>query len=269
LADFACEILENYQAYTGFDSTELIQLLDMVDETQSMSVFSGNFSLSVSHFAVPNSAINDTSFHWRYVVNGVAYTNVLLSFNNGVFRTFRDDRVIYSIESTEVNVTKEQAIDIAVKRIENYSYTYGGAQVSGFNVAMDRVEANLCSSIRGNYVLFPCWSIILPLNQTYPGQVSEIYVSVWADTGEVFGCSSFTNPDPSTTNTASSEPSAQTQPENVAPLAQIETYSQSQESDNSAASAEKPSNMFFIGIATAATITAVIAAVVFIKGRHK
>jgi hypothetical protein len=319
LADVARDILEKYQAFTGTGSTEMIRTLSMVDETKYVTVTSGNVNLTVSHMAIPKTistssghieavgtdTINVTSFNWVYVFNGAEYNHVYVSFENGVFHTFWDDRAINKIGDTDVNITKEQAIDIAMKYIENYSYASGGVQVSGFNVTKDRTVANLLTTVRDGDMLYPFWSVFLYLNQTYPSGVNSLLVKVWADSGEVFECSKETGgsqtvndsnpestPTPQPQDSASptatpSLPSDNPNSESPSPSPEVqssgnpdsastptpETNAPSPAVDNPALSAgtQSPDMLLIgIGIATAiAVATAATVIVVFVKRRRK
>ena len=272
LTDMAKDILEKYQAHTGADTAKPISMLDMIDETKSRNVTSGNIDLSVSHLVIPD-VVNDTSFLWTYVFNGAEYTHVLLSFNKGVFHILRDDRAIYTIGSTDVKVTKEQAIDIAVKYIEKYSYW--------FNETEDRAVAGLASCPRNGAVLYPFWSVVLDFNQAYGGDIS---VRVWADSGEVFEC--YQGGSPLRIDDSNPQPTPTPQPENSAsstatqplpsgnssespstsPEVQSSDHPDSASTpspaiDNPALSAGTPSpHMVFIGLATATAIFVTTAA---------
>jgi hypothetical protein len=182
VTDAAIDFLEKYHAYSGADSTELIHILSVFDETKSANMTLGDLSLGVSHLVIPNAA-NDTSFVWNYIFNGTDNAPVSISFDKGAFYSFMDFRQFYTVGSAK-------AISAAMKYIENYSYTApDGAQISRFNVIENGTVAQFFSSSRNGSALYPCWNVTLNLNQTYPGGVNALLVEVWADSGEVFNCS--------------------------------------------------------------------------------
>jgi hypothetical protein len=112
-----------------------------------------------------------------------------LTFRNGLLIGMLDQRAVYAIGDTSVNISKEQAVAIAMKYIQNYSYTVPRkVEISGFNVTEERTVTQLAPVLRESDTLYPSWNVMLYLNQTYPGSVYALSVNLWADSGEVWGC---------------------------------------------------------------------------------
>jgi hypothetical protein len=187
LIDAANRFLDKYQTYTGEDLEALKNSLIDVDETKNLTIMAGDLKLTINNGEIWGST--ETLFEWRYVYNGCEYPGLSLVFSNGVFSTLNDGQIIYTIGSTDVNILEEHAINIAMNHITIYSYTMpGGAEISDFNVTEERTEAWLVPSPREPYTLYPLWNVMLYLNQTYPGSVYALLVSIWADTGNVSSC---------------------------------------------------------------------------------
>ena len=189
-ADAAKSFLEKYEAYSKLDSTEMIAMLTNVDPTENMTIISGDLELTVTHQDLTGTAFGDMiGFRWVRIINGCEYLVAVVAFSDGAFYSFTDNRARYSIGDTTVNISKEQAIKIAMEHLKNYSYRISDEWVvSDFNVTEDKTVANLVPIVRESNVLYPCWSVILYLNQTYPGSVTSLLLGIWADTGEVFLC---------------------------------------------------------------------------------
>ncbi len=92
LTDMARDFLMKYQAFSGADSTDLIQLLDNFDETKNTPVTLGNNTLSVSHLKIPNQESVTTTFKWIFMSNDFNETSVSLTFGNTIFGGFFDSR---------------------------------------------------------------------------------------------------------------------------------------------------------------------------------
>jgi len=188
LIDAANSFLDKYQTHTGQDLEPIKNTLTDADPTKNMTVTAGDIKLTISNGGIWGN--RETSFDWKHVYNGCEYPLLSLGFSNGVFSTLNDGGIIYTIGDTTVNVSEEQAINIAMNHIQNYSYTMpSDVEISGFNVTEERTEAWLVPSPREPYVLYPLWEVMLYLNQTYPGSVYALLVTVWADTGKVSSCS--------------------------------------------------------------------------------
>ena len=188
LTDGVKVFLEKYQTYTKIDSSNMIAMLDNVDVTKDSTITIGNTQLTID--IIDRLGIERTCFEWAYMVNGADYGSLQVSFQkNGIFVTLRDDRAVYTMGDTSVNISSEQAIDIAMKYLLNYSYDMpNDVTVSGFNVTEDKITTVLATSPMNSLEWRPYWKVELPLNQTYPGSVQGIVVFVWANSGEIFSC---------------------------------------------------------------------------------
>jgi len=90
IRDLACDFLQRYQAYSGDSELEAMRrLLDVADVTENSTKTVDNMKLTVS--------INSfsSSFDWRYTLDGADYGGVDVSFRNGHFYAFGDDRSYY------------------------------------------------------------------------------------------------------------------------------------------------------------------------------
>jgi len=180
-----------YQNYTHIDSTEMINMLSNVDPTKNATITSGTLKLTVTHKDLSGTWFGDSiNFRWVQTFNGCDYLAVNLVFRDGVFSGLIDHRQLYSIGDTAVNISREQAVKIAMEYIENYSYKIAeDVWISDFNVT--GTSADLFPTVREPYVLYPYWQVKLFLDKTYPGSVDGLLVLIWADSGEAFSSSHF------------------------------------------------------------------------------
>jgi hypothetical protein len=176
--------LERYQSFSGdAELTTMRNMLTTVDVTKNSTKLEGNLKLEVS------TVSNRTYLDWIQSQNGVDFNSFTLGFENGVFTEFHDSRSYRMVGSAEVNISKEQAINLALKEANGLSYTYNGKLVDNLTIVEDKISAELKANVRDNPTLFyPCWSVILPLNDVYPGFIYYIQVKIWADSGEVISC---------------------------------------------------------------------------------
>ena len=196
ILDITNNFLARYGNFAEKSSNEMINLLSKVDSSKNMTVKSENTELTVENLEIPD-LINVTSFCWANIYDGVEYTSLKIYFENGNLHSMIDDRGLYTIGNTDVLLSKDEAVKIAMKRIESYSYTVTmgeddsnlkRVEISDFAVNEDRTTADLYSAVKNSATLYPYWSVILNLNQTYPGSVYALIVGIWADSGEVFLC---------------------------------------------------------------------------------
>ena len=85
-----------------------------------------------------------------------------------------------------VNVSQDQAVQIAQNYVKTYSWNANGTEVSNVALLQTPVSIQFCPHPRNDgLTLIPYWYITLYLAKTYPGEVDRIAVGVWADTGQV------------------------------------------------------------------------------------
>jgi len=199
LLDAAKGFLERYQTFSKASYIqEMCNMLDMVDETEDATVTSENMKLTVLPQEVQNGpnaeVVEYTVFEWTYTVNGVdALQNVVrVNFEEGVFKSFGDSWNLYRIGSSEVNVSREEAINLARNAAEDYRlqiYLSDGLTDVEFNLADEPVSAELFMYPRETLTVYPFWRIELDFDKFYYSAYG-VQVGIWADTGEIKSCES-------------------------------------------------------------------------------
>jgi hypothetical protein len=171
--------------YRSIDSDpyleEMSTLLALTNDTNSEQTL-GNVKLKVTNYG------DNAEVLLMYTANGFDYSakSIRLVFQKHVLQELSDDWFLYNISDAQVNVSKEQAIQIARDAAKNFKWTADGVQVSNFNVLAQPVSAEFFPHARTDFLtLVPYWYVTLYLDTEYPGGVNSITVGVWADTGEV------------------------------------------------------------------------------------
>jgi hypothetical protein len=192
-------LLERYQTYSRAPYIQTMRgMLDTVDVTKNMTITAGNVELTTSSQEVQNDptmeAIERTSFEWIYTVNGVdtPQNMIRFTFDNGVFSSFRDDWDLFKIGSTEVKVSREEAINLARNAAEDYTlqiYLEDGLTDVEFNLADEPVTAELLMYPRETLTVYPFWRIELYFDKLYYSAYG-IGVGIWADTKQIKYCES-------------------------------------------------------------------------------
>jgi len=195
--EMAKVLLERYQNYVG-DSFygELASMLDDVDVAKNITKSAGNIRFEVNNF---DQTIVD--FVWRYTdENGIVARSksVSLSYDRGQLKGFSNNWPFYKVAGTP-KISGEEATAIAIEACKNYSYEVstenGTLTVTGFEIASESLGHEVLSYLnnpnqslaRGGdpFTLYPSWYVPIGFNQSYPGSVTGITVTIWADTGEI------------------------------------------------------------------------------------
>ncbi len=194
--EMAKDFLDKYPTYSEVSYYNTMRsMLDSVEANKNTTKVVGDIKLEVTVTA------NRTDFRWNYYCNGVEATSkcVVLNFKDGFLKYFIDTWSLYSVGSTDLVVSEEEAMEIAIDSAEAYSWnvSMGGdnptVTVTEFNI-VDVFETKLSL---GNYptknesrggnplTLYPCWHVKLYFDKLYPGNVYGLSIEIWADTGAV------------------------------------------------------------------------------------
>jgi hypothetical protein len=175
-------LIERYQSSTSDPYLEeMSRLLASANETNNEQTL-GNTKLRIT--------INEDTavVLLLYTVNGVDFSakSLRVVFQKHFLQELSDDWFLYKVGSAQVNVSKEQAIQIARDAAKNFEWNASGKEVSNFSVLEEPVSAVFFPHPRTEpMTLVPYWYITLYLDREYPGGVNSITVGVWADTGKV------------------------------------------------------------------------------------
>jgi hypothetical protein len=169
-------------------------MLDNVESNKSITKISENTKLEVTGDA------NSASFRWTYMVNGVEVPSkcVALFFEQGFLNYFVDTWSLYKIGSTDILLSEEEAVEIAMNAAKTYSWKVGlggdnWTEVTDFNIAgVSETKLDFGNYIENNdarggdpFTVYPGWRIRLYLDKIYPGNVYGLDVGIWADTKDV------------------------------------------------------------------------------------
>ncbi len=176
-------VLSRYWTYFG-DSylTNMTNLLATVSTISNMNVTQGNVKLQIT-------ASGDTdTFLWMYTQNGIDYQakGLQMTFQNNVLTLMSDGYFLFTVGSTDMAVSQQQAIETAENYVKTLTYTIGNTPTSGFSVIDPPSSVQLTPHPRGNSLaLIPYWYIEMTLTQTYAGGYNQVAIGIYADTGEV------------------------------------------------------------------------------------
>ncbi len=161
---------------------EMNNILSSINEFTTMEVTQGNVKLKISLSGSTAQVL------WLYTENGVDFSakSLRFVFDNRVLKEVTDGWFLFAAGSTEVDITKEEAIRIAKDYVKSFTWEYEGTVVSDFVVVDDPVTAEFAPHPREEPLeLVPFWFVTLYLDKVYPGEVNRIGVGLWGDTGEV------------------------------------------------------------------------------------
>jgi hypothetical protein len=176
--------LGRYKNYLGTsDCQELRDILSTVTEEKNLTTTVDNVRFELT------KEPSKTKLRWDITYNGADYTRLGFSLrSNGEF-IFGDTRNLYEIGSTDVDISREEAISIARERAKYLPWKSGmgneTVEVTDYTIVDEPLGASLSTRCREPLVLYPYWSVTLYLDKVYPGNVIGFTFQIWADTGEI------------------------------------------------------------------------------------
>lgn len=180
ILDVAKDLIQRYRSVKGDAYVEkMSNMLAAVNTSENTEITDGDTKLQLSISG------NNAEILWLYTENGVDFSpkSLYLVFENNVLTELTDGWFLFTIGTTEVTISQEEAIETARNAVQDFTWEADGVVVSDFNVLQEPVTAVFHPTIREEgLALVPYWEVTLYLDKVYPGGVNRIVVGIWADT---------------------------------------------------------------------------------------
>jgi len=182
----ADNVLKAYQTFSNASyCNEFVALLSTAMQTQNSSAENQDFALKISNSASADHTANITIDYSRkvegYALQGDCFA--ISMSKNGLLSSLIDN-MMYYVATTDVNVTKEQAIAMATPYATAYAKQNGQTTVAT-NATFDFARDVSC--VRGdNFAIYPRWTVSFTFDKVNNESVSTYAVAVWADNGQVY-----------------------------------------------------------------------------------
>ena len=176
----ALGFLQKYQTFTNDPEVATMKnILETINPKISITTIIDNIKLEVEYES------DETDFNFSNNYNGADFSRLKLGYENGLFDDFYDDRSYTKIGSTEVNISEEQAITLALQETSTYMFECENGTVLELGFIEEFIKAELKVIPKGNQgEYYPIWIIDVPLDRMY-GHISYFTIMLWADNGEI------------------------------------------------------------------------------------
>jgi hypothetical protein len=176
-------VLERYKAYSG-DAylDEMLSLLSTLNSTANIEITQDNLKLRVTVSG------GNGEFLWLYTEDGIDFAakSLKMVFENRFLKEMTDGYYLFTVGHTSLDISENEAVEIAKSYTKTLTWTIEGKQVSGFIPLEEPISAELVPHPRaGSIGLIPYWYIVLSLDKVYSGGIDRITVGIYADTGQV------------------------------------------------------------------------------------
>jgi len=192
--DLSRDFLSAYQDYTeNALYGELRSMLNTIEANKNATQIYGNTKL------VATVQDNSATFRWTYTFNGIEAPDkcVALHYENGFMSYFIDNWDLYKIANTNVNLSEQQTIDIAMTEAKNFTWATVSDNETLIGLKYNVTNAMVWKTVFANslcmdnprdqdpLMLYPMRHIWVSFDKFYPCNVYGMNVYVWADTGEI------------------------------------------------------------------------------------
>jgi hypothetical protein len=175
-------LIQRYKAVVNDTYVDEAATLLMLTNNANTDQTLGNTKLKLSIYGANAKAL------LMYTENGTDFEakSLNVNFQNHAVTEFRDDWFLFKVGSTQINISRDQAVLAAKAAAESFSWNVNGTKVTNVQIVDNPVSVVFYPKTRTEpLILIPYWLVTLYLDRTYPGGVNAIVVGVWADTGEV------------------------------------------------------------------------------------
>lgn len=181
--DVVKDALQRYQAYSKAAIVqEARNVLDTVTELKTMNATVGNLKMQVTE---GNSF---TNIDWVRTINGLEFpTGLSIRLTNGVIDTFTDQSRFFKIGSSDVNISREEAVRIAWEEAKTFTtvdiWLGNGYGTFPFRVKEEPWIVRLQVGT-ANFTSYPYWYVWFVADPEVHC-VTGVEVYLRADTGEI------------------------------------------------------------------------------------
>ena len=147
--------------------------------TEAIEIKEGNMKLTVLQGEISRIGV-------MYTENGVDFSpkSLSLEFANGDLTKLTDGWYLFTVGSTNVNISADKAETLARNALNGYNWSVNGTTVDNFTVLPDPLVI-FHPSTKNGLALYPQYTVTFHLDKVYPGGTNSLMVQVWADNGEI------------------------------------------------------------------------------------
>src|SRR3972149_1249403 len=177
--DVTKDTLQRYQTYTSVPIVqEARNILDTITEIKTSNTTIGNLKMRIT----------GNSIDWVRTINGLEFpTGLSIRLSNGIVDTFTDESSFYHIGSSDVNISREEAVRIAWEEAKTFTaieiWLGNGYETFPFRVKEEPLIVRLQVGT-ANFTSYPYWYVWFVADpEVYSTTGVEVYMR--ADTGEI------------------------------------------------------------------------------------
>lgn len=177
--DLAKDTLQRYQTYSNLQIIqEAGDMLEDVTEMKDRNITKDNLKMRIT----------DNSINWVRTINGFEFPiGLSIRVDNGVVDIFTDESRFFRIGSSDVNISREEAVRIALEEAKTFTaveiFLGDHNEVFPFSVKEEPLIVRLHVGTK-NFTMYPAWYVWFAADpQVY--SVTGVAVYMRANTGEI------------------------------------------------------------------------------------
>ncbi len=187
-ADRLDTAFEKYEQHFSVDKSELYETLSLAKSTGEKEIESDSWRLNVNTEHSHRQTDTFVQFSWsEYVGEFKSTRGVRIVMTDSGVIVQLVSRLIYQYGTTDINISKEEAIEIARPYAEEFADEYG-SEITGINATlyfMRDWHTLHPDNDNNTMLLYPKWTVRFEFYGDIK-PVTGLYASIWADNGEVY-----------------------------------------------------------------------------------
>lgn len=156
--------------------------------TQSLTVENESTLLKINYAENNSTPLEYANIHWFNKINNqftTPFRSVYISVSKtGLLTRLIDNMALYQVATTDIKVSKEEAINLAMPYIEAYAREYQ-QEIKTVNAELEYVP-DIASHRGDRFAMYPRWNVLTKFDKANEYNVLGYAVLIWADNGEVY-----------------------------------------------------------------------------------
>jgi len=181
--------IHRYQTYFNASyCSEFARMVSIALQTKNLTIEDDNALLKIRYAENSFPPLEQTQVHCFYKINGkfiTPFRSVQLSISkNGLVTRLFDSMRLYRVATTEIKVSTEEAIDLAMPYIHAYAQEHQ-QKVKDINATLEYVS-DITSNRGDRFAIYPQWNVFATFDKTNEEGVFGYSILIWADSGQVY-----------------------------------------------------------------------------------
>jgi hypothetical protein len=157
-------------------------------QTQRLQIENEKALLKIQYAENESTPIEFTRIQFFQKINSQfisSFKSITVSISiTGLLTRLADNIGLYRIATTDINISKEEAIKIAMREVQPYASQHQ-QNIIAVNATLEYVR-DITSNCGDSFTIYPQWNVFATFDKINEENVIGYAVLIWADNGKVY-----------------------------------------------------------------------------------